>query len=170
MNKRLIALAAAAAFSAAPMQASALLLEVGTGNASVDVSGYDDANYLRLAARSGESGLDLELAYTDLGQYDVTGASNTYLEASGLELNLFASVPLGKRIEVFGRAGIFAWNAEATLFGVKLGSDDGSDTTYGGGVNVDITKHIGVSLDVQRYNSVSGGDINRRGLALNMRF
>lgn len=131
------------------------------GQSSIDISGYEKpSSYKLFAGVSFSTYGSLDLAYANLGKFKVTGASDTYLDVDGFELTAMGSYPLSKRVSIFARAGYYKWNLDAVLFGTKLGSDDGTDFTLGAGMRFGLSDDIRLHLEYQKYNDISGGDID----------
>jgi len=131
------------------------------GQSEVDVSGYDKASSWQFFAGANLTPyIGAEAAYTNLGQFDVSGTSNTYIEVDGFEFTVVGNLPLSNTASVFAEAGLFSWNADATLFGSKIGSDDGTDLTYGVGLKLGMMRSLHLHLEYQVYNSVSDADID----------
>lgn len=131
------------------------------GQSEVDVSGYDEANSWQLFAGANLSPyFALEAAYTDLGEFDLSGASNTYVDVYGVEFTAVGIFPLSNTLSFFGEAGLFSWTADATYLGVDIGSDDGTDLTYGFGVRFRLVDELRLHLEYQAYPDISDGDID----------
>ena len=131
------------------------------GQSEVDVSGFDKASGLQLYGGVNLSeNLAFEIALTDLGEFNVSGASDTYIDVGGVELTAIGSMPLSDNISLFIEGGFFSWTMDAVLFGTKIGEDDGSDLTYGVGMDVNITDSLGLMIQYQKYTNVSDSDID----------
>jgi hypothetical protein len=131
------------------------------GQSDVDVSGFDKATSWQLFGGINLSrAVAIEAAYSDLGEFDVSGASNTFIDVNGFEFTVVGTLPLSNTFSIFGEAGIFMWDAEATLAGTKLGSDDGNDATYGVGAKMEFMPSIRLQLEYQVYQDVGDSDID----------
>jgi OOP family OmpA-OmpF porin len=156
------------------LAASGLLLVAGHGSAQaagyigaafgqsdVDVSGYDEASSWQLfGGVQLTPNFAVEAAYTDLGEFEVSGARNTYIEVSGVEVTAVGQLPLANRVSLFGEAGFFSWDLDATLFGTDAGSDDGTDLTYGVGLKVGLVEALNLQFEYQAYPDISDGDVD----------
>jgi len=141
------------------------------GQSKVDVSGYEKpSSYKVFYGVAFASSGALELAYNNLGRFKVSGMSDTYLDVSGLELTALGRLPLMDRLSLFARAGFYSWNADATLFGTKIGSDSGTDFTFGAGVSIGITDTVHIQLEYQKYNNVTDGNIDTTYAGLSFSF
>lgn len=171
MKYKIAAVAAALAIFASSSYADVSGYVGGTiGLSEVDVSGYDTAPGSQVFVGMNLSqNFGVELAYTYLGQFDVSGASDTYIEVGGFEVTAVGRFPVSDRISFFGEAGVYSWNLDAVLFGTNVGSDDGTDLTYGIGMGVGMTDALELLFEYQRYSNVSDADIDtlRAGLSYN---
>jgi outer membrane immunogenic protein len=78
--------------------------------------------------------LAVEGGYVDFGNpSDTVLGSELELDVTGWDLFALAGVELGP-VGVFAKAGMISWDADASVDGVKLGSDSGTDPAYGVGV------------------------------------
>lgn len=101
----------------------------------------------------------LEVSYADAGE--ATAASS----ASGLkvlEVNpvigaAFAKfkIPLGKRFDLFAKAGVTYYETEITTNGVSVVTDDGFSTALGAGATVLLGRNFGLRAEWENYNDVS---------------
>lgn len=170
MKYTTVAVAAVLAVFTCSSYAASFYVGGAVGQSDVEISGYDKA-----AGSQAFVGISLsqnfagEFAYTYLGQFDLSGASNTYVEVDGFEVTAVGKLPVSDRISFFGEAGFYSWNVDAVLFGTNFGSDDGTDLTYGVGMDVGLTDALELLIEYQRYSNVSDADIDtlRAGLSYN---
>jgi outer membrane protein OmpA-like peptidoglycan-associated protein len=103
------------------------------------------------------------VSYLDLGELQASGDSvlepnfTDSIEATGYEAWMAAFWPLGERFSLFGTLGAFSWDQDvdyADDLGPFNGSSDGTDLTYGAGVNFAITKHFGMHATYTFYPDV----------------
>jgi OmpA-OmpF porin, OOP family len=59
-----------------------------------------------------------------------------------------ASYPLANKFSIFGKLGFAKWETDAGIFG----SEDGTDLTFGVGVQYDLTPKIALRGQWQRYD------------------
>lgn len=113
--------------------------------------------------------LGVELGYTDLGEATLTGTAmglpvSAKTKAKGFELLGVGTFPINEQFAVYGKAGFFRWDvdASATVGGVTeaIGAK-GTDFTFGLGLKYNFTKNLAARLEWQRYNDV--GDENTTG-------
>lgn len=173
MNKKIaIALAGIGALFIANSAAAQTSPYVGAalGISDLDYPGYDKAGSLQLFGGMNLSqNFALEGAYSYLGQFDLSGFNNAYIEVDGFEFTAVGNLPIADNVALFGEAGLYFWNADGVVNGYTVASDDGTDLTYGFGVKAGLSRELTMNVEFQRYNDVSDVDIDTFyvGLAFN---
>ena len=82
--------------------------------------------------------LGIEGGYRDLGGPSATFASETYgIDVTAWDAFGVAGFNLGP-VNVFGKLGFISWDADVTVAGFDVGSDDGTDTAYGVGASFNL--------------------------------
>lgn len=98
----------------------------------------------------------LEAAYVDLGELSYSGnflgtpVTGGTVELSGVSVSALGAVPIGERFSIFGKIGLFMWDAEArdTTGGLPFSaSDEGTDLAFGVGLGYHFTPHLGVRAE-----------------------
>lgn len=131
------------------------------GDSDLDDSGYDDATSWQFFGGMALSPyFAVEAAYTDLGEFDLRQADNSYVEIDGIELTAIGNLPLTKRVALFGEAGLFTWDAEAVSLGRTIRSNDGTDLTYGAGVKFGLVESLNLRLEYQVYTDLGDRDVD----------
>ena len=96
-----------------------------------------------------------EIAYTDVGKASASsGANAATLEAKGFEFLAVGTIPLNQQFSLYGKLGLFMWDADIRTSGpgvTVLTSDDGTDLTIGFGARYSFTKNLAAQLQWQRY-------------------
>jgi len=129
------------------------------GEADVDISGYDTSNTYKIFGGSRFGALGIEGAYIDMGDFDLTGSS-AHVSVDGFEVSGLGYYDVGA-VTLFGKAGFFVWDAQASATGLSIGSDDGTDFTYGvGALYKFATTPLSVRAEYQIFQDVSGADID----------
>ena len=81
--------------------------------------------------------MGLEAGFVDFGEVDIPFTTGELLiDTTGINLWGIASLDAGL-VDVFGKFGFIAWDAEASFQGLS-DSDDGSDVGYGVGVRFNL--------------------------------
>jgi OOP family OmpA-OmpF porin len=151
MNKKwLVAMLGAAAMTASagalaqqPMQGWYVGADVGT----VDFGNDDDTGFRILGGYQINRTFAAELGYGML--YDKGDAEVTAWDLVGV-----ASFPIANKFSVFGKLGFAMWEVKqrnVPFFGTL--KDDGTDLTFGVGLQYDVSRNLGVRAQWQRYDT-----------------
>jgi hypothetical protein len=82
--------------------------------------------------------LGVEAGFRDLGGPSATLAAETYgIDVTAWDAYGVAGFDLGP-VNVFGKLGFVSWDADLTVAGFDVGSDDGTDTAYGIGASISL--------------------------------
>lgn len=120
----------------------------------------------------------LEAAYVDLGEVSYSGSfggaavTGGKVEITGFNVAAIGSYPVNEQFSVFGKLGFFLWDAEAsdTTGGVPFSAkDDGTDLSWGVGVNYNFTRNLGVRAEWEMFES-SDADGSLLSLGIVWRF
>ena len=105
----------------------------------------------------------VEMAWVDLGKARYSGAFGSApvtggsVATSGLNISVVGTLPLNPSFELFGKAGLFAWEAKArdTTGGAPFsGKDDGADLSFGIGASYNINKNLSVRAEWEQFKAV----------------
>src|SRR5262245_29121134 len=116
----------------------------------------------------------VELAYVDLGKAKYSGmfgalpVTGGTVDTTGLNISAVGTIPLNPSFELFGKIGVFAWDAKArdTTGGVPFsGSDDGADVSFGIGASYNITKNVAVRAEWEWFKAVDNISLLSLGIA-----
>jgi OOP family OmpA-OmpF porin len=116
-------------------------LGAGTGSSEADESALDDDSGTKFYG--GYQFTDryaLEGGYTDLGSFDINtpfpgSPGGGDVEVDGYQVAGVASFSLPNSFSIFGKAGVYMWDQEASIPGLGSFDDDGTDVMYGFGLN-----------------------------------
>jgi OOP family OmpA-OmpF porin len=146
---------------------------VSVGQAAVkysDVDGtFDDEQTAYKAFVGGRflKYVGLELSYIEFGEYtDDIGGETIDLDLRALEGAAMGIIPLGKRFEIFVKAGYFYWDAAVP------GEEDetGSDFAYGIGGAFKFAKIFGIRAEYEVFEVDDADDVSMASLGLEIRF
>ena len=127
---------------------------VGADVGSFDIEDEDDTGMRFVAGYNFNRTFAAEAGYSML--FDKGGVEVTAWEFVGI-----ASMPLGNKFSVFGKLGFAMWEVDAGFFG----SEDGTDLTYGVGLQYDLNPRLGIRGQWQRYSlDDADGDLFSIGL------
>ena len=104
-----------------------------------------------------------ESAYVRLGDVSYSGVFSSLavtggkLEVSGFNVAAIGNLPLNERFSVFGKIGVFFWEAEANDTTASIGAfsvaDEGSDVSFGVGVGYEFTRNLGVRAEWELFKA-----------------
>jgi OOP family OmpA-OmpF porin len=172
IRKALVASALALSGSLAATQASAQsFLGASLGQSDIDsditagliTSGSVDGKDTAFKLFSGymfNRHFGVEGAYVDLGEVSYSGnfgaalVSGGKVEVSGFNVAALGSYPISEQFSVFGKIGLFIWEAEASdvTAGVPFTTaNDGTDLSFGIGVSYNFTRNLGVRAEWERF-------------------
>jgi OOP family OmpA-OmpF porin len=102
----------------------------------------------------------VEIGYSDFGKFKATLAPFTdEAKVTAWEISAIGAFPIVQQLLVFGRLGLYrATVKEDTNFAGSF-ENDNNDFTYGLGLQYNITRHLSLRGEWQRYNKVGGGDV-----------
>ena len=104
----------------------------------------------------------IEGAYVDLGEVSYTCNSRDTMATGGrLDITGINSAPLGavavyEQFSVFGKIGLFLWDAEAndTTGGAAFSAkEDGTDLSFGVGVGYNFTRNLGIRAEWEMFDT-----------------
>jgi OOP family OmpA-OmpF porin len=104
----------------------------------------------------------VEGAYVDLGEVSYSGDFNGSpvtggnVEVSGFNIAAIGSYPINEQFSVFGKIGLFLWDAEAsdTTGGAPFSAkEDGTDISFGLGVGYNFTRNLGVRAEWELFKT-----------------
>ena len=191
MKLRNFAIAAAAA--AGSLFAAPCLAQPYVG-ASIGQSDVDDSITANLIDTGSVDGKDtafkifggyqfnrnfaLEAAYIDLGEVSYSGTfggaavTGGSVETTGFNLSAVGILLVNEKFSVFGKVGVFVWEAEANdvTGGVPFSaSDDGADLSFGLGASYAITPSLSLRAEWERLES-SDADADILSIGVAFRF
>ena len=104
----------------------------------------------------------VEMAFVDLGELTYSGtyfgtpAANGTLETSGFNFAFVGSIPLNPSFSLFGKLGLFFWEAEASDvtggFPFVQTIDD-VDVSYGFGASYQFNRNFGMQVEWEQYEA-----------------
>lgn len=103
-----------------------------------------------------------ELGYTSFGTLFNSSDDNfnTSQKANAWTLSGIATLPLGERFGLFGRAGVarYETNNSGTVQGVGIKDDTDLKPYFDAGVDFDLTQSFAIRAEYQYYADISGVD------------
>jgi hypothetical protein len=141
-----------------------MYLDLGLGNADVevdDLEGDDTYFKITIGGQIGD-GMYVEGGFMDLGEAEDGPFS---AEADGLFGALKFGTETGNGMLLYGRIGLYMWDAEGCVSGFGCADDDGTDIFFGGGVAWKVGPGtLGAELQILELDDV---DVTTIGAAYN---
>ena len=158
MKRKTIALGTlAAAFLSVPAIATAdtgLYIGGSVGSTTIkeDFDGTvidDDATAYRLVTgfQFGDM-LGIEIGYQDFGEVEELPV---LLSAEGWTAGATLDLPVSDTFSLFGRAGVFFWDADVVVDGFSIDLPSDEDFYYGAGAKVDVSRNLSLVGDWSRF-------------------
>ena len=104
----------------------------------------------------------VEAAYVNLGEVSYSGTFSGFpvtggkVEVTGFNIAALGSYPISEQFSVFGKLGLFMWDAEAsdTTAGIPFSSTaDGTDVSFGVGVSYNFTRNFGLRAEWELFQT-----------------
>jgi OOP family OmpA-OmpF porin len=104
----------------------------------------------------------VEVAYVDLGEATYSGdffgspVTGGSIEINGFNVSAVGSFPVSEQFSLFGKIGLFIWEAEANDItgGVPFSAkDDGTDISFGVGASFNFTRNVGIRAEWERFEA-----------------
>lgn len=112
----------------------------------------------------------VEFAYIDFGEFTGRGGGFTdNWEATGINISAVGSWPLANEFSLLGKIGATRWDVDDnfTVAGVPVSvSENGTDLSYGIGVQYDFTRQVGARLEWERFTDVGDDTTGQSDLDL----
>lgn len=124
----------------------------GVGQAMVDESFVDDEDvgYQVFGGYQFNSYFGVEAAYTDFGAVDLSGNVGK-LEADTWSLVAVGTLPFTDKFSGYAKAGFHSWDAEVSAPGIGRADDDGTDPTYGLGLQYRFNDTVALRGEYSRF-------------------
>jgi OmpA-OmpF porin, OOP family len=104
-----------------------------------------------------------ESAYVRFGDVSYSGVFSSLavtggkLEVSGFNVAAIGNLPVNEQFSVFGKIGLFFWEAEANDTTASIGAfsaaEEGSDASFGVGVGYEFTRNLGVRAEWELFKA-----------------
>jgi OOP family OmpA-OmpF porin len=143
---------------------------VSAGEAEIKASGADttvdntETGYKAFIGGRFLKYVGLELSYIDFGNHPAGDSANLDLWAA--EGAVMGIVPLGKRFELFAKAGYFYWLATLT----DEEDETGSDFAYGIGGAFKFAKIFGIRAEYEVFEVEDADDVTLASIGFEIRF
>lgn len=132
----------------------------GTSHLKEDFSGTrldTDANSFRIVGgfQFGDF-FGIEAGYQNFGDFEETidfggFSTRSTVAADGWTLGGTLGLPVNEQFSLYGRAGVFFWDADVAIDGFSIDVPRDENPYYGGGAKVDVTSNLALVGDWTRY-------------------
>lgn len=148
----LAAVIGAAAFGAQAAEQPGFYAGFGAGQASVDEGMLDDEDtaFSVFGGYQANQYFGIEAGYADFGKLEPRGLPGK-VEADTAYLTAVGTLPFTGNFSGYAKAGFHVWDAEARLPGVARAKTDGTDPTYGLGLQYRFTDTVALRGEYSRF-------------------
>ncbi len=148
---------------------------VGSANIKDDDDeiAFDDEDfaYKLFANYTSQSGIGLEGGYVDFGEPNANiFGTDVGIDASGWNLYAVGNLPLSGNLDLFAKAGIIDWDADAVVDGFELGEDDGTDLALSIGARWNVSDSFGFRTEFDWYDVADVDELWMLSVGLELRF
>ena len=149
MKNRILTVTTALLLTAVAGQQALAEGYIGGSVGNADIEDESDTAFKVFGGYRGAN-FGFEAAYHDLGKPSETQLGMTAaIEASGLELSAAGFFAASSNVDLFGKIGVFMWDADVSLTGFPTVSDDGSNLMLGFGVQYKPTQNFSIRGEYQ---------------------
>ena len=131
---------------------------VGASAGQADIEDVDDTSIKIFGGyKSGSFGF--EVAYHDLGKQSQTDPilGTASIEVTGIELSAAGFLPASNSFDLFGKIGLFIWDADLSLTGFPSVSEDGNNVMLGFGGQFKPSQKFSIRAEYQLTEIDIGG-------------
>lgn len=123
---------------------------VGGDIGNFDIGNDDDTAFKIFGGYQFHPNFAVEFGYSNLFDKSVSGVN---VEVTAWELVGVGTYPLGNNLSIFGKLGFAMWDATVST-GIPgfSASDDGTDLTFGVGLQYDFNRNLALRGQWQRYD------------------
>lgn len=144
----------AASFGAQAAEPVGFYAGAGVGQSMIDegVIDEDDTGYQAVVGYQANPYFGVELAYSDFGEVKETlNGVTASAEADTVSLVAVGTLPFTSNFSGYAKAGFHSWDADANVTGLGSASDDGTDPTYGLGLQYRFTDRVALRGEYSRF-------------------
>ena len=123
----------------------------GVGQSMIDEGILDDEDigFQVFGGYQFHPNFGVEAAYTDFGDVDVAGVAS--LDADTWSLVAVGTLPFTDNFSGYAKAGFHSWDADLSAPGIGRASDDGTDPTYGLGLQYRFSDAFALRGEYSRF-------------------
>lgn len=144
---------------------------LSVGQTDVDLTGFDDGRSLAIVAgfKINEN-FAMEGSFVDLGEAEDDIPPVWTLAADGINLAAVGIIPVNETVDIFGKLGVFMWDLTLDQAGAgEIGSNDGTDLSFGFGIAANLTKQFGLVFEYQNFE-LDSQDVTNMSIGARINF
>lgn len=138
----------------------------------------DDTGWKIFGGYNFNQNFGVEAAWVDLGEATANGtigaaAATANVEVDGFNISAVGRVPLGEQFSLFGKLGLYVWDASASATVATTSvflDNDGTDISFGAGGQYDFSKNFGVRAEWERFSNVADDDVDLFTVGIAVKF
>ncbi len=150
--------------------ANGFYISADLGTTKPEESTFDYSELYRLAAGYQVGKLGLEMSIMDLDKMEHNDLSNSYVEIKGFTTHVYWHQKFNKVLGIDLGAGIFSWEADATLLNYEAGNDSDTSPYYDVRLIAEFGTFISIHAATRYFKDVSGTDINSLSTGISVHF
>jgi len=143
---------------------------IALGQSTITLDGYDQGFFYKAYGGFRSQYIGFEGSYNRLANFDITGANNGSVSASGIEAAAISFLPVSQNLELFVKLGFFSWSATGKINGGFIPKNKGTDLTYSFGAQYDVAEKVTLRAEYQWFKDVLGGDISSVSTGISFKF
>lgn len=143
----------------------------GSVGISDGADGFDsDTAFAFTAGYDINSNFAIEASYVDLGEMSDDTTPVWTISADGFNFAAVGKLPLTESVEVFGKAGLFVWDATIEEEGYgQLADESGTDFSFGFGISAEVMQNLNLVAEFQQFK-IEDGDLNTYTIGAQYKF
>ena len=92
------------------------------------------------------------------------------IDANGWNAYIVGNIPLGDYFDIFAKVGAIGWEADTSIEGVLVGTDDGTDLAASVGLRLNLGDHFGIRGELDWYDVSEADTAWMAGVGIEFRF
>ncbi|MAF83373.1 MAG: outer membrane beta-barrel protein [Gammaproteobacteria bacterium] len=101
--------------------------------------------------------LGIEVAYVDLGEVDEAIAGvDVSIDMNAVTASGVVYWPINRSLDIFGKAGLYAWDGKVKAQGVEMLDDSSTDLSFGLGIAMQTGTGFGAQFEVESLDALDG--------------
>ena len=142
---------------------------LGVTNYSDDGFDESDDGFKMLAGIRVNENMAIEGNYMDFGRQEGPfHGIKSNIKIDGFGLAAVGILPLSNEFDLFGKVGVFGWNADLTVGSVST-SDDGTDMLFGFGAAYHVSNQFSLRTEWE-FIDIDGGDLDMLSIGAQLSF